>query len=521
MSNYFRNRPMLEDTQTGFAGGLNTTGDSFSVASNQVTRADNARLTQFGSAMKRLGTQRVQDAEFGNAIQGGFCWQRAASVEHVLLSEGVFYTGDTAYAIGMTWTAETLAAGAALSDSTYTSWAAFRDGSGEVLYLADGGPLIKWDGTTLTRITTGGTPANIARLAVYNQRLLGISGEDQTVYYSALNNGDTLGITGSLGGSAVVRTFGDQKLTNLLTLRDSLALFHVSGISRFVGLTQEDIAIATGVQGFSSDVGTLMPRSAISVDGQGFFLSDRGAYAITDGGVSALDSPRHPDPTVPLTAALPTDYLPIVNAVHDRKNREIRWAIPDAGAYVYNYRLRAWTGPWNGIYLDTHTTAQWEAVDENGASLVLFGSEDGILRRSDAPGLYYDDVLEDGTAGDTFSLVLGCRRFFTRNPSADKAFRWMYLFADIGSSASAMITWSTPSGAYSYTLRASIGAGVWGSTTWGGFIWGGTGGTGARTFAIPMGGRGTYVDVTIADDGQATSVYSRVELQAYELGLRG
>lgn len=513
-----RDRQQLTDVQAGFIGGLNTTGDVFSLGPTQMTQAVNARLTQFGSAVKRLGTQRTHAAALAGEVQGGFCWRKAASTEHLTVAGGTFYSGGASFVIPMTWTSQALAAGTAVSASARVSFVAFRDGAGEVVYAADGGALLKWDGATWTRITTVGTPTSISRLAVYNQRLFGISGADQTIYYSALNNGDTLGITGSLGGSAVIRTFGDQKLTTLAALRDALAIFHVSGISRFVGLTQDDISIAAGVQGFSSDVGTLMPNSVIVIDGRGFFTSDRGTYMIADDGIQALDTPEKPDPTVSVLSALPATDLDAVSVVHDRKNREVRWNFPGVGLYALNYRLMSWTGPWTGTYLSAETSTQWDAQDSVGNSVVLFGAVDGFVRQADVGGQYLDDVLSDGTGGERFSIVIGCRRFFTRHPANDKALRWAYLYADIGASQTTTVTWATVDSSYTYTVANANPPSIWGSSTWGSFVWGSGGG---RTFRIPLGGRGTFADFTISDDGSASSVYSRVELVAYDLGPRG
>lgn len=513
-----QNRPAVQDLQDGFSGGLNTVADAFNVKQNQITNATNTRLSQFGAATKRLGTKRTHVTALGGFIQGGFCWRKTTTVEHLTVSNGVFYSGGATWAIPMTWTAKAMSAGAALSSTTYISWVTFRDGSGEVTYLADGGALIKWDGATLARVTTVGTPASISRIAVYNQRLFGVSGADQTIYYSAVNNGDTLGITGSAGGSAVVRTFGNQKLTTLATLRDSLALFHVSGISRFVGLTQDDIAIATGVQGFSSDIGTLMVNSVVVIDGQGLFLSERGAYVITDDSVTPMDTPSRPDPLVPLLSALASTDFDKVNVVHNRKDREVRWNLPGSGVYVFNYRLGAWSGPWNGIYVTQAPTAQWEAIDVSGMFIQLFGSADGYIRQCDVASTYLDDVLTDGTGGSSFTLVIGCRRFFTDRPYHDKSLRWAYIFADLGSSTTATVTWVTGTGSYSYTIPNVSPASFWGTAVWNAFVWGTSN---ARTFRIPLGGRGTYMDMLISDDGAATSVYSRVELVAYDLGPRG
>lgn len=513
----------LNDLQKGFAGGLNTTGDAFELRPDQVTRADNARLTQFGSALKRLGTQRVHATTLGSSkpIQGGFCWEKNdGTVVHMVVCNGVFYSGGTSYSIPMTWTSLAVSGGgAALSTTEFVDFCDFVDNTGtEVVYLADGGLILKYDGATLVRVAA--TPASIRYLELYNQRLFGISGHDTSVYYSALNDGTTLGISGSAGGTAVVRTYGDEKITTIKTLRDSLVLFHTTGISRFTGLTQDDISIATGVQGFSSDVGTLCPRSVTVADGIGYFMSDRGAYRITEDGIAALDTPDKPDPTVALIVAVAVVDFPYMVTVHNRANREIWWAVPGSGVYVFNYRLSAWTGPFNKAYTDNEISSMWETLDNVGGRFVLFGSVDGFVRQADVDQIFLDDVLSDGTGGSSFTFALTCHRMFTSSVENVKSLRWAYVFCDLKGSITASLSWACQTGSNNFTIPNTSPGAIWGdtSTVWNAFIWGGGG---ASRYRIPLGGRGPYVDFTISDDGMSQSVYSRLELIALDLGPRG
>jgi hypothetical protein len=52
-------RPALLDTQPRMDGGLNSVSDEAALAPNQMRRAENARLTDFGAVTKRGGTRRV------------------------------------------------------------------------------------------------------------------------------------------------------------------------------------------------------------------------------------------------------------------------------------------------------------------------------------------------------------------------------------------------------------------------------------------------------------------------------
>jgi len=520
LQSLMQGRAQVTDQQAGFSGGANQIGDALEVQPNQMPRADNVRLTTIGGATKRGGTQRMHTTALGsgNPIRAGFCWRKASSVEHLAVANGTLYSGGSSIALPMTYTAKAMSGGgAALSSTNYLSIVHFRDGTGECLYIADGAStLAKWDGTTLSRVAS--TPSGITRLAVYNQRLFGITGTDQTVWWSAVNNGDTIGISGSAGGSAVVRTFGNQKLTTLATIVATLAMSHVTGVSRFTGITQDDIAIAAGAQGFSSDVGSQFPNSWVVADGVGYFLSDRGAYQVLDAGISALDTPVTPDPTVPLITALASSDFGQVSGVHDPVHHEIRWYIPGLGIAVFNYRLRAWSTYPSGIYVDEPTTVQWGAVDDNGDPIVLFGSTDGFVRRADAPVMRVDDVLADGTAGSSFSMVAQCHRMFSQDDVSEKSYRNAFVFADLDNSTSCSLSWQSPSTGQGVQTIQPISSGpVWGSFTWGSFAWGGNG---ATRYKVPISGRGPYIDLTITDDSDRAPIISRITLQAFDMGPR-
>ena len=242
-------RPRVEDIQQGFAGGLNTSADSSQMGANEVRRAENARLTEYGGIKKRLGTQRMHASSLGS-INGGFAWMQPTTSYHFVAANGLIKTAPIGSA-PLTWTSLS----GAIASTGLVDFCAFRDGSGEIVYVADGGLLNKANAATAT-VNIAGTAACVS-LAVYNQRLYGVDGTTQKIYASAINNGDTLGNTASGGIEAVIRTFGDQECFAVKTLRSSLAIFHRSGISRFTGITIDDIDIEAGTQGFSEQVGTI------------------------------------------------------------------------------------------------------------------------------------------------------------------------------------------------------------------------------------------------------------------------
>lgn len=500
-------RQPASDLQSGFRGGLNTTADPSELAHDEMRRAENVRLTAFGAVQKRLGSQRTHAAAIGAgaAVRGGFAWKRPTSVTELAVANGQLHTGT--YAIPMTWTAQV----GALDSTKYLRFAPFRDGSAECVYIADGGLLNKWDGTTLT-VNIASTPS-VAQIAVQNQRLFGITGTDQTLYYSALNNGDTLGTGATDSGSFVVRTFGNQELTGLLALGDSLIMFHREGVSRFTGYAADDVAIDTGTRGITSDVGTIAPNTIIAVENVGYFLSDRGVYRITEGGVETISTKIES-----VFSSLDQSQFNRAFAVHHRSYKEVWFYLPDVGCYVFNYRLGSWSGPMTGVFTTTTPGAFWETTDATSKPIVLFGGSDGFVRRVDATDKYKDDYLSDGTGGTAFSKIAQCRRMYCGTPEEEKAWRKIEVLATVGGSVTYSVQYSTATGSGSRVLPVQSGT-VWGGagTVWGTGTWG-QGGSGSQE--IQASGRGNYIDITIVDDGLAASSTSRVTVQGFSYGRR-
>lgn len=499
-------RQVVRDQQDGFGGGLNRTADESQLAANEVRRAENFVLTEFGAVVKRGGTRQLNASALNasNAVQNGFGWRKDdGTVQELVLCGGKLLTA-TYGTPPVTFTDQ----GAFVASTGAPAFAAFRDSGGEVVYVADGGPLNSWDGATAT--TNIASTPNATQLAVYNQRLFGITGDSQTLYWSTINNGDSLGVTASGGGSAIVRTFGDQVLTALATVRGSLLLFHVSGISRFTGLTLDDINIAAGTEGVTSDVGTIAPRTVVSLETEVLFLTERGFYSASDEGVQPVSTKIDVD-----VAALSATALAASFAVHFRARREVWFYVSGVGFYVFNYRLRQWTGPQASGLIDPATTCGWESQDASSVPIVLLGDADGYVKRLFHPATYRDDVASDGTGGASYEAVLELRRLFCGDFTTTKAWRWGWLLMDLRNTDDVTVEWSTDYGAGSYSLP--LAGSAWGSGTWGMGTWGGAG---VASYRIPMGGRSRFADITIRDNGDAGALYSRFEIEGLDLGKR-
>lgn len=505
-------RPVLRDGQLDFRGGLNTASEEYALAENELRRAEEAILTEYGAVLKRLGSQYLQDAALhASGVQQGYAWLRDNGTQQLMLvANGTLYTGS--YAIPATFTAQS----GALKATGAPAICGFRDGSGEVAYIADGDTatsLNKWNGTTLTT-DLASTPAGITQLCVYNQRLFGCTGTDQKVYWSALNNGDSLGVAGSGGGEAIIRTFSDQNVTGFAVQGSSLLIFHTSGVSRFTGLTQDDIAIAAGAQGVTGDVGAIGGRGIISTPQGAYFLSDRGFFMATETGVQPI-SIKIDDKTRSWDLAQSASVI----GTHRSALHELWWFVPSVGVLRYNYVLGAWTGPCAGGYVDPVTTAMWMAVDSDQQPIVLVGDATGHVKQGDAPLIYRDNVPTSGNGGTVYSMAVRCKRLYFGDPASFKAYKWLYLTAGLRASTTASVIWQSQSASGAYTLPNPTGggAGAWGTGVWGTGIWG-AGAT--KPVRVPINGYGEYVDITFTDAGEAQSLWSRMEVHGFDYGRR-
>lgn len=499
-------RPLAIDRQVNFAGGLNTTADDTQVGQNEVRVSNECQLSEFGGIIKRFGSQALATTAIGGGapVLGGYAWRPESGQQLLAIANGTLYT-TTYGAFPRTWTAQA----GAVSTTVYPTFAPFRTISKELIYIGANG-LNSWDGTTFTT-GVAGAPAGISVVAVYNQRLFGITGVDESLYWSDLNNGDSLGQPGSGGGQAIIRTFGEQMLQGLVALNASLLVFHVSGISIFTGISQDDISIQSGTEGLTADVGTIAPKSIVVAENAAYFLTDRGFYMATEYGVRPIS--QKIDATV---RTFDQSKYAQVSVVHNRSHREIWWYLPNLGIYVYNYYLRAWSGPFQSGYVNPQTQSMFDGVDLFFRPIVFVGDNTGHVKQAAMPGVFLDNVAADGTGGTGITMSVQCRRFYQGDLPSTKSLRFIYVLANLGGSSQSAIAWTTGSLAGQFTLPLNSTS-TWGVGTWGTGTWGGTGDTAYRVQAA---GTGFYVDVTFNDSGQAFVQLSSVETQGYNLGRR-
>ena len=501
------------DAQPRFDGGLNSVSDEAALQDNQVRTAANARLTDYGAISKRGGTRRTAAALAAQPVTGGYTWAKDDGTVSVLaVCDGKLFT-SAFNPTTWTWTQRT----GTLSSNTTSYFASFRDAGGsDVVYIADGGLLNKWNGTTLSTNLTG--TATCSAIAVYNERLwsCGDPNFPESLFYSALNNGDSLGVDASGGGQILVRTFGNEMIIGLAAINTSLLIFHKRGISRLTGYGQDDLTVAP--QAITADVGTIAKNSIVASQNIAYFISERGLYRCNEAEVAAIGTPQQPDPILPIIRQLASSDFDKINCLINRATKELWITIPNFGCYQYHTVLNAWSGPWDTGYTLPDTTYLFEGLNSSGLPIALKGDASGYVSVCDAPGVFKDNVSSTGTGGEIYPMSVQMHRLYCGDDALAKSLRWGYITAQLNGSEQTRVQWNTGEAFGSYSLPSTYSS-TWGAagTQWGTGTWGGAG---SVSYRIPMGGTGYYIDVTIIDSGDSQPVFSRFQLEAFALGRR-
>tara|TARA_R110002126_G_scaffold90153_4_gene215226 strand:- start:859 stop:2148 length:1290 start_codon:yes stop_codon:yes gene_type:complete len=429
----------------------------------------------------------------------------------MIVCNGLLHTSTYLSTYPWTWTARS----GALSTTVTPSFVQFRDATADVVYIADGGLLNVWNGTTLTTNISG--TLDVTSLAVHNQRLWGCGNATypDSIFYSALNNGDTLANGASGGGQIIVRTFSDETVVGLASVNTSLLIFHRRGISRLTGYGQDDITVAP--QGLTADVGTIAPRSIVSIGNLGFFVSERGLYKCNESEVSPVGTVETPDPLLPVIRNLTSAQVANISATFNRSTRELWVNVPVYGVYVYHTVLQAWSGPWDSGFLSPATTTLFDSIDSDGLPAILRGDADGYVTTCDETGVVVDNQLSNGTGGTPYTMTIQMHRMYCGDDALSKSLRFGYITASLDSSSSTIIKWVTDSTTDTYTLPTTFVSSRWGTGVWGYGLWGSSN---SSNYRVQMSGTGYYIDVSIIDAGQTIPIFGRFQLETFALGRR-
>lgn len=527
----------VRDAQNGFAGGINTVSDPIALQPNQIRSATNARINDYGAIEKRGGSVIVNGGTAGHVnlpyeVLNGAGFQKDDGTNYaysyVVCTDGSFryLRCATGNAIpNQTWQTGT---GATFSTTATPTFCAFPDSTGATcIFIADGGKLVHWDGSTLVRETSGAAHSALY-IKVHNSRIWGCgdSAYPSSIFYSQLNDGSSFGHGG--GGQIVIRTYSEQKVVALASVGSSLLIFHTRGVSRLTGFGQDDITVQP--EGVSSQTGTIAPYSVVEADGAAFFVSDRGAFVATEGSVIQLGTPATPDPLLPLVEDLTLTQLANIRGVLSRRTQEVWWFIPGKGVYTYHLVLKAWSGPWTGEYLNTR--ALWTCPVNDEAELFVFRADtDKTVRLCEYPdvdldGCYWDTpgIQSDGTA---IPMSVQLRRMYFGDDTQSKGLRYGYVTAQLAGSATLNVQWKTNEGTSTSSVQAESG-GTWNQVVGGATVkwppmpttqvW--SLGQLSNSYRVQMGKKGYWVDVTLSSSQANAPIISRWQMDGFILGRR-
>lgn len=515
-------RRPVSDEQPRFDGGLNSSSDDPAMLPNQFRESLNIRLSSYGAAVRRGGSWLTPSASVGGSggYTGGGVFSRSDGSPLFAMVRGtsVIYADS----IVGPWA---VATGDPVSGGARAYFVSFWDGSERVVYIADGAQLLKLDETNDVSVVAS-APA-VKHIAAHNLRLwaVGDPTRPQSLIYSGLNAGDTLGDTLNGGGEIIVRTFGDDVLVAVASAGSSLLVFHENGVSRLTGYGQDDILVSP--EGIARDLGLVSPDSIVPVDGGVFCVTNRGAYFVSESGVVQLGTVDKPDPIHAVISA--EGYTGTIIGTLRRKTEEVLWSIPNVGTFAYHMTLRSWSGPWKGCFggdgRDLQALASGNAEDPGNpyTEVVLGAYDDGRVAQldEDSATLDYDDVEDPGTTGIPIPWSVRLRRMFFGDDAVAKAFRWFYLTANMGPSSDIVVSYLSDLSGGTGAIVVPSG-GYWDDPD---VSWDDPGATwtagGSRSYRVSIGGTGYYLDVTVSSAGGTTPVVlSRAKVDAYILGRR-
>lgn len=402
----------------GFPRGLSFTSDSALIGKmGGIYNVSNMRLSDVGledgefALERRRGSVRLTGSALGASDNSGiFYWSAGGQL---LLAAGttLYYSTSTSIAFGFTTGPSSFAGTAGCA------FAAFHDASANVCYIVDGtNKLWKWTGSTLSSIATA--PANLKTIAVYNNRLFATDGSN-TIYWSGLNNGDTLNVSGSGGGNAVIQHYQNDPVRGLMAMGQSLFIFQTYSIARFTGWSQDDFNLSDGVRGFSPSTGVgpiSSPSGYIALEHDGYFhsaLTNR-VYRISESGIEDISNPIVGD------FGTAFGYFNTF-FVHVAERQEVWFVRSYTGTaahavYLWNYRRNAWVGKFTLAFNGgtAHIVCGTAMVSPTGSTYPLIYGSDGYIRRVDFYGdsvVFKEDMTASFAGGDPLTGTANIKAF--------------------------------------------------------------------------------------------------------------
>lgn len=495
-------KKQLQDDREDFRGGRNSAVSPDLLNPNELVDATNTRVNSaYGAFTKRTGTRRLHATAIGsgNPVTGVFQWDNNGTRQLVAVSNGNWYhktsaLGDFTQIVPATTFSTT-------GRQTFAAARASGSGAALKLYIA-GNRLYGWDGVTLTVLAPAGLPTDIDIIAAMPTRLFARSiSFKKTLYWSKVGDNESFTASGLLtdAGTALVGVLNGEEINSLEVVGGSLFIGAEDSLSRFSGVSTNDIQLQSDTFGLSSEIG---PRGVLAMkrfETAAAILSERGPHVATEAGIAPIGIKVEPD----FLSVTASDLGKAVVGYH-RGRRELWFALPgtnDGGlnktVYVYSTRLQAWMGPWSYSFGIT-SFARYE--DSNGAENLVAGCSDGFVRLMDNVGGYKDDVLSDGTGGTNVSMSSepAPTNFGSKTI---KSLSGMELDADISASCALNVQTNFDGAGFTADAITTLGSGL-------------------LPYRVDLSGQGKRLRLKFTDaSADAPVIYSYL-LEAYEMNRR-
>ena len=434
-------KELVSETRNDFRGGLNVYMSPDLLAPNELTATDNVRIDSDGPIIKRNGTRRLHASALAASNAYVTQWDGPSGSQLVAICNGdLFYRNQSGgeYAAFTQVDPGTTDAFSTTIPAQFTTLRGSASGAPLYLYIASGGKLYQWTGTTLTRIdknstgTLGQYGPDASLIATYHLRLFTNTLEKpQGIVWSKIGDGTNFkgGLTAD-GGAALISSIEADSIVAMDTLGRSLLLFTNDSIARVAGYSASDITIDQDTEGVSPEVGVVGPQALVRADRIVFFISEKGAYIASEGAIAPVGLKVQP-----IFAAMDRANLAniVVGHHHGRSEIWVAYAGPNdsdlnKSVLIFNLRHQAWYGPF-ALSIAGGITSLQSYTDPSNNNYIIAGCSDGFIRHLDIGTK--DDVLSDGTSGSSFSWSAALSRFFFGNPEIVHAIKNVFVQAKV------------------------------------------------------------------------------------------
>lgn len=434
-------KELVAEMRNDFRGGLNVYTSPDLLAANELSVASNCRIDVDGPIVKRNGTRRLHQTALAASSAYVTQWDGPSGSQIVAICNGdLFYRNQSSgeYAAFTQVDPGATDAFSTTIPAQFTTLRGSASGAPLYLYIASGGKLYQWTGTTLTRIdkgslgTVGQYGPDASLISTYHLRLFTNTLErPQAIVWSKIGDGTNFkgGLTAD-GGAALISAIEADSIVAMETLGRSLLVATSQSIARIAGYSASDITIDQDTEGVSPEVGVVGPQAMVRADRIIFLVSEKGAYIASEGAIAPVGLKVQP-----IFDAMDRANLSkiVVGHHHQRGEIWVAYAGPDdndlnKSILVFNLKHQAWYGPFV-LAIAGGITSLARYIDPINSGYLIAGCSDGFIRHLDIG--VKDDVLFDATSGSSFGWEAKLAPFFFGNPEITHAVRYMFTQARV------------------------------------------------------------------------------------------